>query len=223
VPAFHAWLFHSPTKNRVVLNLGGIANITLIPADLALPVTGFDTGPANTLLDRWIEKHRGLNHDEDGAWGRSGTMQPDLLEQLLADDYFGLAPPKSTGRERFNLDWLEATLRVFGKLLPPADVQATLVELTVRSVLLALERFVTNVDEVFVCGGGVHNHYLLERLRAHTTIPVQGTERLGLAPDWVEACAFAWLAHQTLEGLPGNIPSVTGAKHPVVLGGIYKA
>jgi len=219
VPAFHHWLFRKPGVNRAIVNIGGIANITWLPATESGTVLGFDTGPGNTLMDQWVDRHRNERYDRDGAWAASGRVQNDLLARLLADDYFAKAPPKSTGREHFNLAWLER--QVAGNLAP-ADIQATLAELTAASIAQGLKFLPDNIGEIYVCGGGSHNRHLLARLGALLPgIPVATTEVLGLDPDWVEAAAFAWLAHQTLAGHAGNLPSVTGARHPVLLGGIY--
>lgn len=195
--------------------------MTLLPADDA-PVSGFDTGPGNALMDAWTRKHRQQPFDRNGAWADSGTISPDLLGRLMENAYFRQPPPKSTGRELFNLDWLECVLDDGFNDLPAGDVQATLCELTARSVTAALELFSAPVDEVYVCGGGIHNALLMQRLQALLKAdPVTTTEDLGLHPDWVEATAFAWLARQTLEGRPGNLPTVTGARHYVMLGAIY--
>jgi anhydro-N-acetylmuramic acid kinase len=224
VPAFHAAQFRSASRCRAVLNIGGIANVTYLPAASSEPALGFDTGPGNTLLDAWIRQHRGLEHDTDGEWAASGRLNDEMLQRLLADPYFALPPPKSTGREHFNLAWLAAALARLDHAPAAADVQATLLELTAHSAAQAMRGFLARVDEVYVCGGGSHNRRLVAALARHLEgIPVQTTAALGLAPDWVEACAFAWLAHQNLEGRPGNLPSVTGARHPVVLGAIYPA
>jgi anhydro-N-acetylmuramic acid kinase len=219
VPAFHNWLFRKPGVNRAIVNLGGIANITWLPATENSAVLGFDTGPGNTLLDQWVGRHRNAPYDRDGAWAASGHVQQDLLARLLADEYFAKAPPKSTGREHFNLAWLEQNLT--GKLAPE-NTQATLAELTATSIAQGINSLPDRIGEIYVCGGGSHNRHLLARLGALLPgIPVVTTEALGLDPDWVEAAAFAWLAHQTLAGHAGNLPSVTGARHPVLLGGIY--
>ncbi len=221
-PAFHQWLFQKPGVHRAVINIGGIANLTYLPADPSQPVIGFDTGPGNTLLDRWIEKHRGQAYDPAGGWAAGGRVSTELLTVLLADRYFARRPPKSTGLDYFHLGWLEAHLRRVGEL-SPRDVQATLVELSARSIAQALAPL-GHLDEAYLCGGGAHNDALVAALKRHTgCVPLATTEVLGLAPDWVEAAAFAWLAYQALEGLPGNLPSVTGARHPVILGGIYRA
>lgn len=221
VPAFHHALFHSPKVNRAVLNIGGIANLTYLPADNG-PVLGFDTGPGNVLMDAWIDRHRQQAFDSDGAWARGGKYGAPLLERLLQADYFKLAPPKSTGRELFHLAWLQDILGSDHSGLTAGDVQSTLCELTVRSVVNALEKFLPGTDEVYVCGGGAHNSFLMQRLQTLlTTCHVSTTEVLGLSPDWVEATAFAWLARQTLAGATGNLPSVTGAAHAAVLGAIH--
>ncbi len=223
-PAFHQWMFHSPKHDRVIINIGGIANISYLPKDTHQPVIGFDTGPGNTLLDQWIGRHLGQTHDEDGRWAASGKSSQDLLERLLVDPYFHAAPPKSTGREHFNLAWLDEHLAHCNPIPPAEDVQATLLQLTARSIAAAIQRHFPQASEAYVCGGGGHNREMMAVLADKLSpIPLATTERLGISPDWVEAAAFAWLAHQTLEGKPGNLPSVTGAKHAVVLGEIYKA
>lgn len=221
VPAFHRWFFHKPGVNRVILNIGGIANITWLPADANETVLGFDTGPGNTLLDQWMMQNRGEHYDSDGKWAASGLVNEQLLARLLADAYFSKAPPKSTGREHFHRAWLEQ--RITDKLAAQ-DLQATLAELTSRSIVRALDFLPAKADEIYVCGGGGHNRHLLARLQAQTPdIPITTTAALGLDPDWVEAVAFAWLAHRTLSRQPGNLPSVTGANRAVILGGIYLA
>jgi len=223
-PAFHAVQFHSASIDRTILNIGGIANVTYLPADRSRPVLGFDTGPGNTLLDQWIYRNRAETYDRDGRWASSGRTNEPLLARLLTDGYFAAAPPKSTGREHFNLDWLQQHLGELGVSLPAEDVQATLVELTARSIARALIEHLPAGHELYVCGGGVHNKALMTALKtAFGDNPLPTTETLGLHPDWIEAAAFAWLAHQTLEDKAGNLPSVTGARHPAILGGIYKA
>jgi anhydro-N-acetylmuramic acid kinase len=222
VPAFHQSLFQQAGTSRAILNIGGIANITLLPADPDKDVTGFDTGPGNTLLDAWISTAITEAFDRNGDWARSGNNQPELLEELLEHAYFKQPPPKSTGRELFNLSWLEQQASAGLQTLPPENVQATLVELTARSISDSLRTGTSHPDELYVCGGGAHNIFLMERL--NILLPatrVATTEPLGLAPDWVEATAFAWLAKQTMEGCAGNLPPVTGARHPAILGGIY--
>ena len=221
VPAYHAAWFRDPAEQRAILNIGGIANLTLLPADPTLPVTGFDTGPGNTLLDSWIRQHRGEGYDRDGSWAGSGQVDPGLLSWLLDDPYFRLQPPKSTGPEYFNLDWLQRHQRI-GRL-PPQDVQATLLELTARSVADAITGG-DGVERLICCGGGVHNSALMRRLgELLPGLTVEPSGGYGVGPDQMEAAAFAWLARQTLLGLPGNLPSVTGATRAVVLGGIYPA
>jgi anhydro-N-acetylmuramic acid kinase len=215
LPALHAAVLADPATPRAILNLGGIANVTLlVPGQ---PVLGFDTGPANCLMDAWSQRVRGTARDEGGAWARSGRVDKALLGRLLDDPYFTAAPPKSTGREVFNLDWLDARLP---RDLAPEDVQATLLQLTVRSIADALQPHA--IAELYGCGGGVHNDALMDAL--HVALPgvkVETTAVLGLSPDFVEAVGFAWLARARLQGLPGNLPSVTGARGPRVLGGIY--
>lgn len=223
VPAFHQALFQAAGHGRVILNIGGIANITWLPPDVAQPVLGFDTGPGNTLLDNWIARQCGEPYDRDGRWAATGRPVPELLEQLLDDPYFARPAPKSTGREYFHLEWLDRHLRAFARPTAPADVQATLVGLTAGGIARAVQSL-HGMEEVFVCGGGAHNRTLMARL-AHDLggIKLETTAAIGLHPDWVEAAAFAWLAYRTLQGQTGNLPSVTGARHAAILGGIYPA
>jgi len=219
VPAFHDRVLRHPTLHRAILNIGGIANLTDLAPSRA--TTGFDTGPGNLLMNAWVTKHRGVAYDAHGVWAGSGKVIPALLQTLLAEPYFAAAPPKSTGRDRFNLAWLESHLN--GKE-PAADVQATLLALTADSVAAAVRRDCAGTEEIFVCGGGAHNAALVTYLRA--ALPecsIQKTEVLGIAADWMEAVAFAWLAQQALHLHPGNLPAVTGARHPCVLGAIYPA
>ncbi|MFC3552380.1 anhydro-N-acetylmuramic acid kinase [Lysobacter cavernae] len=219
LPALHATLLHSAAEDRAVLNLGGIANVTLLPATGA--VRGFDTGPANCLMDAWCLRHTGRAFDADGAFAAQGRLDAELLARLLDEPWFVLPPPKSTGREQFHLDWLQARLRG-GEA--PADVQATLLELSAVTVADALRAQQPQTRRVLACGGGVRNARLLERIAAQWPETVlESTARYGVDPDFVEAMGFAWLARQTLAGLPGNLPSVTGARGPRVLGAVYAA
>lgn len=219
VPAFHDWLFASSDEPRIVLNIGGIANVTvLVPGE---PPLGFDTGPGNALLDQWIMRCRGEPFDRSGAWAAAGRADSGLLELLLQEPYFALQPPKSTGRELFNLDWLERRLATESERPADEDLQATLAELTARSIAEALTRIGHANARLIVCGGGAYNRDLLSRLERIRGGGVETSAALGLAPDWVEATAFAWLARARLKGAPGNIPNVTGARHAAVLGGLY--
>jgi anhydro-N-acetylmuramic acid kinase len=219
VPAFHAAMFRHPVRNRVIVNLGGIANLTWLPPDGA--IMGFDCGPANALLDEWAELHLGTRYDGEGRWAASGAMLPDLLARLAADPYFSQPPPKSTGREYFNLEWVRAHL---AEDHLPQDVQATLAELGAAALAEAVGSHCAQADEVYLCGGGVANADLVGRIeRMLQGCTVESTARLGVDPDWVEALAFAWLAREALAGRPGNVPGVTGARGPRVLGCIYPA
>ena len=214
-PAFHEWLLNKPGLDQVVLNIGGIANITVLRGDAA-DTTGFDTGPGNTLLDAWISKHLQKPFDGDGQWAGQGKVDANLLAGLLSDPYFAASPPKSTGFEYFNIPWLEAADL---SACEPVDVQATLSALTADSVAAAIHQYGGEPSSVLVCGGGAHNSDLLQRLRtALPGINIKTTESAGLDPDWVEAVAFAWLAMRNLQNLPGNLPSVTGASHAAILG-----
>ena len=235
VPAFHQALFAAPDSTRVLLNLGGIANITVLPANDSSvndalvnnsPVIGYDTGPANLLLDAWTALHTDKDYDAGGAWAQSGQVVEPLLNQLIEHPFFARTYPKSTGREDFNLAWLQSELQKFDQAsahirYSSADVQATLTELTAMSASMQINMFINAQENssVYVCGGGALNDYLMTRLQAHLPhCTVETTASLGLNPAWVEAVAFAWLARQTLMGETGNLPAVTGASKGVVLG-----
>ena len=219
MPAFHAHVFGAGAEDSAVLNLGGIANLTLLPR--GGPVRGFDTGPANALLDAWCEAQTGAAFDHGGAFAAGGLVDAGLLERLLSEPWFRLPAPKSTGREVLQLGWLQARL---GGHEAAADVQATLVELTAASVADALLRELPGCRRLLACGGGVHNPLLMARLAARLpAVTVASTAAAGLDPDHVEACGFAWLAARTLAGRPGNLPSVTGARGARILGAIYPA
>ena len=221
VPAFHAEVFRSKDCNRVILNLGGIANITILAADPQIPVKGFDTGPASTLINHWIQQQQSKPFDDKGTWAQSGTVNSEFLSCLLVDDYFRQPPPKSTGTEYFTPAWLAARLSGF-PFLAAEDVQATLCEFTAVSIANDINNYAPDTEEVYVCGGGVHNDYLLQRIQLHLQgLPVLSTANLGIDPDYVEAITFAWLAKQRLEHKPGNLPDVTGAKRAVISGGVY--
>lgn len=219
VPAFHDAVFRSANEHRIVLNLGGIANLT----DLApgKPTRGFDTGPGNMLLDAWIQHTQGKLYDAQGAWGASGKASEALIGRLMQHAFLDLPPPKSCGREEFNLQWL---LGLLEGNEAPVDVQASLVELTARSVVDAIHAHCGEPDALFVCGGGARNDWLVQTIRQQLPATrVAATDTLGMPAEWVEAIAFAWLAQQTLLGRPGNLPAVTGALGPRILGAIYPA
>ncbi len=220
VPAFHDALFRHPEKHRAIVNLGGMANITDLAPGQA--TRGFDCGPGNVLLDGWIQRYRNQAFDRDGEWAASGQSIPALLTQLLSHPFFALPPPKSCGREQFDLRWLDSLISSNAK---PADVQATLLALTTSSIADALKRFCTGATEIYLCGGGAHNTALraslMEKLPSGSTLSTCDT--LGLNVDWVEAAAFAWLAREHLAGRPGNLPAVTGARAARVLGALYPA
>ncbi len=223
VPAFHARVLAHPGIHRVIANIGGIANVTDLPADGGR-IRGWDTGPGNLLLDAWIARHQGTRYDRGGAWGAQGTVDAGLLQALRAHDFFAMPPPKSAGREQFNLAWLDAQLTGLGRAVAPVDVQATLLEFTAVSLADAVRRECGGAGELYVCGGGAHNDPLMRRLAALLPgVRVDTTAALGIDPDWVEALAFAWLARQTLHRAPGNLPTVTGARGPRILGAIYPA
>lgn len=219
VPAFHAVIFGTAGEHRAVINVGGIANVTDLPPTGT--ARGFDTGPGNTLLDAWCERHRGAAFDRDGGWAAGGRVIPELLAALEADGYFALPPPKSTGREYFNLGWLERHLEASNA---PVDVQRTLVALTARTIAAAIASHCSGATDVLVCGGGANNALLLRDLEAALKPRrVRTTAALGVPVNEVEALAFAWLACEALAGRPSNLSSVTGARGPRVLGAIYTA
>jgi len=220
-PAFHAAMLGHDGVRRVVVNLGGIANITVLPGDAGTPILGFDTGPANCLLDAWAGRQLGLPFDRDGAFAASGRVDAALLSRCLADPYFALPPPKSTGREVFHPAWLERQLA--GTPIAPADVQATLLALSARTVAAAIRRHAAEARDVLVCGGGVHNPALMAALAAELApLPVRSIAERGIDPDFVEAMLFAWLAHERLGGRPAaDVARATGARGARVLGGIY--
>lgn len=221
VPAFHEALFGSSDSVRAVLNVGGFSNLSLLQPEH--PVRGFDCGPGNVLMDAWIHRQRGESYDRDGAWAANGQVNAQLLTALLQTPFFHTQGPKSTGRELFNLPWLENLLSNM-PLIAPEDVQATLLELTVSSIADALLATQQNTEKLLVCGGGAHNKALMTRLAGRLPdCEVSSTAEHGIPPDWVEAMAFAWLAHCCLEGIPANRPSVTGARGLRVLGAIYPA
>ena len=216
VPAFHRRAFGSEAEDRAVVNIGGIANLTLLYRDGS--IGGFDTGPGNVLLDQWCREHIGKQFDDRGAWAAGGEVSEELLAVLRGDDYFAAGPPKSTGTDHFNLRWLNERLRRCGATVPPQNVQATLAELTAREIALPLK----SVSQIALCGGGARNDDLVERIRsALPDARIGTTADWGLDPEWVEAAAFAWLARQRLRDRPTSVPSVTGASGAVSLGGVY--
>jgi len=228
VPAFHQAVFGSEEQARVAVNIGGISNISILPAGKLEATSGFDTGPGNVLMDAWIARHLGRSYDADGAWGASGKPDAALLATLRGEPYFSLPPPKSTGRDLFHLAWLDAQLAAHAHLAP-ADVQATLAAFTATTIADGILGHAPETGAVYVCGGGAYNAYLLKLLGealstgAGRAIPVLPTEALGIAPNHVEALAFAWLAQRFCLRLPGNLPAVTGARGLRVLGGLYPA
>ena len=222
VPAFHQALFSSCDEDRVIVNIGGISNLTFLPLSPDEPILGFDTGPGNVLLDYWTQLHLEQAYDSNGQWAASGKCNNTLLSYLLDEPYFMQEIPKSTGRELFNSNWLASKIAQELADLSPADIQATLTELTALTIANDIIKYAHTCNSVFICGGGAHNQHLLNRLQnLLDTRNISTTESLGLDPDWVEACAFSWLAQRTINKKPGNLPSVTGAKRSVILGAIY--
>ena len=218
VPAFHDKVLRHPDKHRVIVNIGGISNLTDLPPHRA--TTGFDCGPGNLLMDTWCARHTGKPYDHNGAWAASGSVLPALLKQMLDEPYFTLPPPKSTGRDLFSTTWLKGKLTGGEKA---EDVQATLLELTCQTVAQSIQQYCIGAKEIYLCGGGAHNQTLRNRLAALLTdCSIESTNTLGIDSDYMEAIAFAWIAQQTLHGKPANLPQVTGAKHPCILGAIYR-
>ncbi len=219
VPAFHHQVLRHPTVHRVIVNIGGISNLTNLQPDQ--PTTGFDCGPGNLLMDAWIRSQHGVSFDRGGAWATSGAIIPALLQKLLSEPFFHTPPPKSSGRDLFSMEWLSSKLT--GNKAP-ADVQATLLALTSHSIAEAIKQHCSGVRDVYLCGGGAHNHALVKQLKsALPNAKILLTDVLGIEADWMEAIAFAWLAQQTLAGQSANLPDVTGARHACVLGAIYTA
>ncbi|MDP2904192.1 MAG: anhydro-N-acetylmuramic acid kinase [Methylovulum sp.] len=220
VPAFHQAVFGGSNKHRCIVNIGGIANITVLPAGPSAPVIGFDTGPGNTLIDQWIQRHQHSDYDPRGAWAKTGTINHEWVRHLMQDAYFMAPAPKSTGKEYFSLDWVERQCAIDN--YRPEDIQASLCYLTAISLCEAIQQYAPATEQVLVCGGGSHNDYLLQLIEQSLSCQVASTELCGIHPDHVEAMAFAWLARQTINHLPGNLKEVTGADHAVILGGIYQ-
>jgi len=221
VPAFHDALFSHETHDRVILNIGGMSNISILPTNKNIAVSGFDTGPGNVLLNAWIGEHKQQPYDENGTWSSSYTYDQTLLNNLLSHPYFKKVPPKSTGREAFDLDWINQVLSKLNNTIKPGIVQSTLCELTARSISDAMKDYAANTTEILVCGGGAHNRDLITRIEKQSQITVKLTDEFGINADYVEATAFAWFARQTLHMQPANLPSVTGARNSVILGAIY--
>ena len=223
-PAFHNDVLRSSINDRIILNMGGIANITFLARDTNAEVLGFDTGPANTLLDAWFKKHHPNSNDDfdrDSQFAQQGQIHPQLLANLLDDPYFQLDYPKSTGREYFCLDWLATHFFQIKETLKPEDIQRTLLELTVQSICDAIKKLSIDSYQLFACGGGMHNDYLLSLLSNKLNAEILKTNDVGIHGDYLEAMTFAWLAKRRIEKLPGNLPSVTGASRAKVLGAIY--
>ncbi|QUM77772.1 anhydro-N-acetylmuramic acid kinase [Moritella sp. 24] len=232
VPAFHQAVFQHSTITRAIVNIGGLANITYLPSlQHDQPIVGYDTGPGNTLLDAWFTAHNDSDshYDVDGQWANSGTVIESLLTQLLQHSYFALSAPKSTGRELFNLAWLQDYLDTITAEYSDADVQRTLTRFTAVSIVNEVNKLMVSDDiitnsEVYICGGGASNPLLMSDLaRLLPNSPVMTTTEIGIDPNWVEAIAFAWLAKQHVHKLPGNLPAVTGASRLAILGAFYPA
>ncbi|MDX1573704.1 MAG: anhydro-N-acetylmuramic acid kinase [Methylophaga sp.] len=222
VPGFHEEMFSHKTENRVIVNIGGIANITVLPADKSKAILGFDTGPGNTLLDAWIENQLGKPFDANGDWAASGKCNNELLEHLIDEAYFSLPVPKSSGRELFHLDWLQQRLARSKQSYAAEDIQATLLTLTATSIAEAINQYAPDCQRAVICGGGAHNAQLMRTLEEKLpSIVVDKANQYGMDVDFIEAGAFAWLASRTINRQSGSIPSVTGAHRASILGGIY--
>lgn len=219
-PAFHQAFFADPDEHRVIANIGGISNISVLSQHEL--TSGFDTGPGNALLDYWFQKHNSGDYDASGHWAKQGRINAKLLTLLLEDNYFSLSPPKSTGRELFNSEWLDQKLSLIETPLLPQDIQATLTEFTAYTLSDAINRYAPKTNTIYVCGGGSHNTLLMERLRHLSHKQVDTTEILGINPDWIEAAAFAWLAANRLHNKPIKLTNITGASKNAVYGGIYE-
>lgn len=233
VPAFHQAVFQHPSLSRCIVNIGGLANVTYLPTSAddiqsGTGISGYDTGPGNTLLDAWYKQHHGDSYDKDGKWAASGQVIPALLARLLAHPYFSQPLPKSTGRETFHLAWLNEQLSAErltenNSGVRTADIQRTLLQFTAASIANEIKALMPS-SEVYICGGGASNPVLMAALTQELTgYPIATTAALGIDPDWVEAIAFAWLAKQFIDNKPGNLPAVTGASRPAILGGLYPA
>ncbi len=223
VPGFHERMFRNEWRDVAVVNIGGISNATLLSRKPGDHLIGFDCGPGNTLMDLWARRHLGMALDVNGQWAASGKADDGLLNSMLADPYFARHPPKSTGRELFNMAWLDARLGALPYRLAHEDVQATLARFTADAVTSSVERYLPECSEMLICGGGAHNSELMRLLRmaGGAKYPVRSTDDVGMPGDAVEACTFAWLAERRLRREPGNVATVTGAEAPVILGGIY--
>jgi len=220
VPAFHQAFFSHPKKNHLILNIGGIANLTYLPKDKQQTILGFDTGTGNTLMNQWIMRHKNQPYDHLGEWAAMGKVQSQLLQHLKDEAYFQQTPPKSTGTEYFSAQWLDNKLSTLPHY-DPVDVQSTLCQFTADTISDAISQETPDADAIFICGGGIHNQQLMNTLKKQLAIPVLSTVTLGIHPDQVEAMAFAWLAKQTFQGKTANLPDTTGARKAVILGAIY--
>lgn len=223
-PAFHNAVLRSTSENRIILNLGGIANITYLPKDSTQDVMGFDTGTANTLMDVWfLHNHPNAqtDYDRDAQFAQQGKINQTLLKNLCAEEYFELTPPKSTGREYFSIEWLNKKLQELCLQISAQDIQRTLLEFSAVTISDAIKKL--NLDDfaVYTCGGGTHNKFFIQQIEKHLNKELKATDVLGISGDYLEAMTFAWLAHQRINKLPGNLPSVTGANEYKILGGVY--
>lgn len=229
-PLFHAAIFQHATEDRIIINIGGITNVTVLEKNNPEPKLGFDSGPGNCLMDAWCKKNWDIPYDNNGKMAAKGQVNPSLLTICLSDPYFELSPPKSTGREYFNLNWLEEKIKSINMTISPQDILRTLLILTVKTIEHAIQHFSlqntslhfpNDLPSIYISGGGAYNALLMTELQNNLKNPVHSIEHLGCSPDWLETILFAWLAKQTLEGKSGNSPCVTGAKRAIPLGGIF--
>ena len=220
-PIFHKYQFANNNKTKVILNIGGIANISILNANANKPVIGFDTGPGNGLMNAWIKRHQDKEYDTDGKWAAQGQANEDLLNILMDDKYFQLVPPKSTGREYFNLDWLHQKLIVLNQQLSPEDIQATLLSFTTNSIVRDISFHAKDCEEVIVCGGGAYNSRLMNKLNDSLDCKMVTSDNYSISPDAIEACLFAWLASCRINKTLLDLTTITGSSKPCILGAIY--
>lgn len=217
-PRFHQYAFSSNSESLAIVNIGGIANVTCLPSDKTESVIGFDTGPGNVLSDAWTKLHRGHKYDEGGQWALSCEPDERLLKKLMSAPYFSLPVPKSLDIRQFSVEWLQAQIESLGKAIDPSKIQSSIAAFTAESILHGIRNQLPEVQAIYVCGGGAKNQAIMKHLRLRSRVKLSDTSELGIDPDWVEACAFALLAGLRMNNQPGNLPSVTGAKKPVILG-----
>lgn len=223
VPLFHQYAFGKKGRRQAVVNIGGISNVSLLPGENGKPLQGFDTGPGNILMNEWIHKHYGKAYDHNGSWASTGKTHSGLLKHLLEDPFFTYPPPKSTGTDYFSLSWIEKKLETQTLTLTTEDIQATLCALTAESIHQAIQTHLPDPDQILLCGGGAKNGALIWEIKNRFSCDIDTTDNQGIPGDWVEACAFAWLADQRIRMIPVDTPQITGARAPSLLGAIYQS